>query len=170
MEFLITPNADFECEYRDYIEELGEEERYPFPLDFDHSDFNAMLLKINRFELGIDLPDGYVSSSTYWLVNQHNCLIGVSNLRHRLNESLTFAGGHIGLGIRPSFRGCGFGKVLLTKTMEKARERNINELSVHCYEDNRGSNALLKACGGILDSVVSLGNECQRVNRYRFDL
>jgi len=40
---LIKPCADFKASYDGYIRELGDEERYPFPLDFDHSDFPALL-------------------------------------------------------------------------------------------------------------------------------
>ena len=43
---LVTPGMAWQVSYNSYIEELGEEERYPFPMDFDHHDFAAMLQKI----------------------------------------------------------------------------------------------------------------------------
>lgn len=42
---LIKPSIKYQASYLSYIEELGDEERYPFPLDFDHRDFPAMLAR-----------------------------------------------------------------------------------------------------------------------------
>lgn len=116
---LIRPNVEYEQSYRTYIQELGDEERYPFPLDFDHTDFKELLAKLEVFRNGNDLPEGVVPSSTYWLVDEKE-LLGVSNLRHHLNDRMRHAGGHIGLGIRPSQRGDGLGNQLLALTLSKA--------------------------------------------------
>jgi predicted acetyltransferase len=96
---LIRPSPEFEPSYREYIRELGDEERYPFPLDFDHSDFAALLQRLADLEAGENLPSGYVSSSTYWLAEGEE-IVGVSNLRHTLNQEIKWRGGHIGLGVR----------------------------------------------------------------------
>ena len=65
---LILPVSEYETSYKKYIEELGDEERYPFLLDFDHSDFSKLLKKLDNFSNGIDLPEGFVPATTYWLV------------------------------------------------------------------------------------------------------
>lgn len=46
---LILPDSKYEASYKKYIKELGDEERYPFPLDFDHSDFSKLLKKLDNF-------------------------------------------------------------------------------------------------------------------------
>ena len=148
---LIKPTLDYQASYLSYIEELGDEERYPFPLDFDHSDFNALLSQINDFEQGINLPIGYVPSSTYWLMDGDE-IIGVSNLRHHLNDLLLEAGGHIGLSTRPSMRGQGLGIKLLQMTLEQASQMGIIEVHIHCYADNPASAKMIEACGGVFDS------------------
>lgn len=107
---LIRPNHEYEASYREYIRELADEERYPFPLDFDYLDFPALLDRLADFEAGRKLPAGYVASSTYWLVESGD-IIGVSNLRHSLNEEIRRCGGHLGLGIRPTHRGRGLGNL-----------------------------------------------------------
>lgn len=57
---LILPNREYEQSYREYILELGEEERYPFPLDFDHSDFEEMRgLGLGVRLLGLTLEKAY---------------------------------------------------------------------------------------------------------------
>lgn len=152
---IIAPDSNYEQSYCRYIEELGDEERYPFPLDFDHHDFPAMLQKINNFARGRHLPEGYVPSSTYWLIVDGE-LAGVSNLRHFLNSRLRQAGGHIGLGIRPSFRGQKWGAYLMQHTISFAHERGVEKIHIHCYANNAASAATIRRCGGkLLDTVAS---------------
>ena len=121
---LVKPCASYAISYRKYIDELGNEERYPFPMDFDHSDFTAMLNKHADFEAGNNLPDGFVPSATYWLVYEDE-LIGVSNLRLTMNDALKHYGGHIGLGIRPRYRGQGLGNTLMALTIQEAIAKQI---------------------------------------------
>lgn len=160
---LILPGPAYESSYRSYIEELGDEERYPFPLDFDHSDFAQLLARLEEFRTGVNIPEGYVPSTTYWLV-QGDELLGVSNLRHHLNDRIRHAGGHIGLGIRPSQRGRGLGTALLQLTIAEAVSRGITEIHVHCHKHNTPSARMIVASGGVLDSELSLdsGEEVQR--------
>ena len=160
---LVQPEQKYRSSYLTYIEELGDEERYPFPLDFDHSDFNAMLNRIDDFRLGRNLPDGYVPSTTYWLVEDDE-ILGVSNLRHSLNDDLYEAGGHIGLGVRPSSRRLGVGVKLLTLTLNEAKSIGINDVHIHCYAENQASTALIELCGGKLHSSIVQG--VNTVNRY----
>lgn len=160
---LVLPDAQYEQSYRAYIAELGDEERYPFPLDFDHSDFSAMLSKLQDFDRGIDLPDGFVPSTTYWLI-EDNELAGVSNLRHYLNDRIRYAGGHIGLGIRPSQRGKGLGKLLMKLTLEKAGALGIQPVHIHCYKHNESSARMILANEGRLESEIGEGGEV--IQRY----
>src|SRR5690606_558446 len=132
---LIEPSADFEASYHAYIAELGDEVRYPFPLDFDHSDFAQLLQRLRDIRAGIGVPEGYAASATFWLVEGTE-LLGVSNLRLELTERLREHGGHIGLGIRPSQRGRGLGKLLLKLTIAEARKHGIAQVHVHCLKHN----------------------------------
>ena len=168
---LVHPQSVFKASYLSYIEELGEEERYPFPLDFEHRDFEAMLQRNEDFEQGINLPEGFVPSSTRWLI-QDTLIIGVSSLRHFLNDDIAFVGGHIGLGIRPSCRKKGFSKKLLELTLQEAFVRNMREVHIHCYSNNVASKAMIISCGGVLHSEVELDSESDVhkrvfVSRYR---
>ena len=162
---LVRPSTRYESSYRAYIEELGDEERYPFPLDFDHKDFPALLRRLNDFEAGRNLPEGYVPSSTYWLV-ENGELVGVSNLRHFLNERIFNAGGHIGMGIRPQARGRGLGNLLLSLTIAEAHKRGIGELHIHCHKHNEASAGMIMANAGILVSEISDGTSADLIQRW----
>ena len=37
---LVFPSSKYSPSYNAYIEELGDEVRYPFPMGFDHQDFD----------------------------------------------------------------------------------------------------------------------------------
>jgi len=166
---LVKPSAHYQQSYNQYIQELGSEERYPFPLDFPHQDFPKLLARLQEIEQGLNLPDGYVASSTYWLV-QNEELVGVSNLRHTLNERIEFMGGHNGLGIRPSMRGKGLGRMLMELTLAEAREKGIECAHIHCEKDNVASAKLIQSVGGVLHSEVSGPEHPGLVLRYLVDL
>lgn len=160
---LILPDADYEQSYCQYIAELGEEERYPFVMDFPHLPFNALVERLNNLARGIDVPQGAVANHTFWLVNQ-NMLIGVANLRPFLTPSIANIGGHIGLGIRPSMRGKGWSKQLLLATLAKAAEYDLDTVTIHTHSDNKQANAMILSCGCEFDSAVTddAGNEVLR--------
>lgn len=166
---LILPSAKYQASYCTYIKELGEEERYPFPLDFDHQDFNAMLARIESFRQGQNLPEGYAASTTYWLIDNDE-LIGVSNLRHDLTPQIERAGGHIGLSIRPSYRGKGLGKLLLRLTLEQAQIMGIKEAHIHCEATNPASAAMIIANGGKLHSEIADERHTATIQRFRIHL
>ena len=166
---LVKPGMEYEQSYRAYVHELGDEKRYPFPMGFDCSNFQALIQRLENFQNGIDIPEGFVPSTTYWLV-QGNELLGVSNLRHCLNERIRHIGGHIGLGIRPAQRGRGLGKELLKRTIEEAVKKGIAPIHLHCHKHNQPSARMIVANGGLLESELQevSGEVVQRyvVQRY----
>ena len=151
---LVKPSKKYQESYDRYIKELGCEERYPFPLDFDYSNFDAYLSKIDDFTKGKDLPKGYVQSSTLWLI-LNNEIVGVTNLRHRLNPSLKQCGGHIGLSIKPSDRGKNLGKALMEMSINYlSNNLGVKTIHIHCHKSNAASSNTIKACGGALHSEI----------------
>lgn len=162
---LVLPGVGYEGSYRDYIAELGAEERYPFQMDLPHGDFSALLERLRDFAAGLRVPNGYVRTSTYWLVEGGE-LIGVSSLRHHLSKALAECGGHIGLGIRPSYRGRGLGRTLLALTLREARRIGLDDVHVHCHKGNEASVRMILANGGVLHSETSAGDAGARVQRY----
>jgi predicted acetyltransferase len=160
---LALPSIEYKDSYLEYIKELGNEERYPFPMDFDYSNFEALLEKIEQFSKGLNLPAGYVPSSTFWLVDSRE-IIGVTNIRHYLNSEIEHCGGHIGLGIRPAYRGKGLGGYLMKLSIEKLKGMGVNSVHIHCYKENIASSKAIRSSGGVLASELPLQNRV--VQRY----
>lgn len=150
---IVRPSKKYQSSYIEYIKELGDEERYPFTLDFDYENFDALLARLDNFSNGVNLPNGYVPSTTLWLVKGQE-LIGVTNLRHFLNSQIEYCGGHIGLGIRPSYRGLKLGRFLMEKSINKLNEMGVNNVHIHCYKANLASSSAIISNGGELDSEI----------------
>ncbi len=151
---LITPTVEYEQSYRSYIEELGSTERYPFTLDFEFDDFPTLVARLHNHSLGIDLPDGWVPHTTFWLLEENN-IVGVSSLRHRMTKRLRRLGGHIGFGVRPSAQGRGVAKELLRQTLDQAGRLGITEAILICLKENAASARVIQANGGQLESEYS---------------
>lgn len=164
---LIAPKLNFKADYDKYIQELGNEERYPYPMDLPHHDFEALIQLLHDYSEGRNLPVEMVPNTTFWLVNKQE-IVGVAHLRHTLNSALSHAGGHIGVGVRPKYRGKGLSKKLLEMTLAKALQLNIQEVHIHCYKDNAVSANMIKSVGAILSSelTIELGAKQKIVQRY----
>ncbi|MDT0594843.1 GNAT family N-acetyltransferase [Glaciecola petra] len=167
---LIKPVVEFEginlkSTYDAYINELENEERYPYPMDLDHEDFVSFVALLNDYSKGQNLPDFLVPNTTFWLI-QDNEIVACSHLRHTLNKQLTEAGGHIGFGVRPSYRGKGLGKVLLEQTLQQAKLNDINAVHIHCYASNLASVGLIKSVGANLIASRALSQEKQTLLKF----
>lgn len=158
---LVKPHLRFKESYNNYINELANEERYPLTMDFDHTNFDSFLNKLREYENGESLQEGHVANITYWLVEGSE-IIGVSNLRPKLNEQIQYCGGHIGLGIRPSKRGQNFGSRLLELTIQEAWKLGLTELHIHCYKSNLASAKVIQANNGRLHSEITQDQVVQR--------
>lgn len=162
---LIEPTVELESEFLEMIEDwrISSEKRVPFVLDLDTSSFQEMVDQLHRYSQGEDIPENFVPHTTYWLINQDRRILGVVNIRHRLNERLLKIGGHIGYGIRPSERRKGYATAILRLALEKAKMLKLDKVLVTCSKDNIGSAKTIIKNGGILESEELMnGNTVQR--------
>lgn len=163
---LLTPTTDLQEEYLDFYNEWKDsgETMIPWVITKDPSNFPAMVQELLDAHNGINLPDSWVPDSTYWLVTDHNRIVGVVNIRHSLTEHLFNAGGHIGYGIRPSERRKGYATKLLALSLEKAKQLNITKALIVCDEGNTASEKTILHNGGLRDEdfIEEDGNVVRR--------
>src|SRR4051812_33177248 len=78
--------------------ELGSGENGFSGTDYDvgQDTLDAFLQRLVDRESALNLPDGLVPSTTFWLVDDDGQVLGMTRLRHHLNEGLRIHGGHIG--------------------------------------------------------------------------
>lgn len=104
-----------------------------------------------EYSRGANLPEGFVSDTTYVLTCQDGRYLGLFNLRHELNDFLKEGPGHIGYIIRKEYRGQSYATTGLALTIRKAREIGIRgELYLSVHKDNPASFKAMLNNGGYI--------------------
>jgi len=104
-------------------------------------------------DLGVDLKNGRVPQTTYWLyVDGIPC--GMILIRRRINESLLKRGGHIGYYIKKDHRRKGYGKKMLSLCLDFLRKEGLERVLITCNVDNVGSQKIIEGNNGILENIV----------------
>ena len=98
-------------------------------------------------------PPGYVPDSTYLCYREDDkVLVGIINIRHRLNEGLLEHGGHIGYAIHPAFRNRGYAKEQLRLALQICRDKlGLKRVLLTCNADNPASQAVITRLGGVYE-------------------
>lgn len=164
--FLAKPTIELRDAYISFYEEWKEsnENMVPWVISKDPSDFEDMLQFLAESEIEEHIPAGWVPSSTYWLVDEEQKVVGAVNIRHGLTEKLLNCGGHIGYGIRPSERRKGYATAILALALQKTEELGIDRVLVCCDKENIGSERTILKNGGVFESefIEDDGNVVRR--------
>ena len=100
------------------------------------------------------IVDGWkVPSTTFWLYVD-GVPVGFDSVRHFLTDALSKAGGHIGYGIAPQFRGKGYGNEILRLLLDKAYEIGVEKALLTIHLDNSASQAVALANGGVITETT----------------
>ena len=129
------------------------------------ADFDSYMRLLEYYAAGRGLPEGHVRSNNYWL-REGAQLLGRSQLRHLLSPELEHEGGHIGYDIRPARRGRGYGTLILTLTLEKARASGFERVLLTCDTDNTPSARIIERHGGQLDDRRISRRTGKLISRY----
>ena len=110
---------------------------------------------------GTNLKEGRVPA-TFLIAENDGNLVGRTSIRHELNDFLFNFGGHIGYGVRPSYRRQGFATEILRQSLALINGLGVTEVLVTCAEDNLGSIKVIESQGGILENSVNFEGILQR--------
>lgn len=162
---LVQPSAKYKKSFIEaYQEFLDRGENKGF------QNFSRYVAQTRGWAKGLGLPKGYIPATHYWLI-YGNEYIGEVSIRHRLTPKLKQLGGHIGYGIRPSKRRCGYGTRLLALALLKAKRLKLKCVLVTCDEDNIGSRKIIEANGGRLQDIIKTKlNPGKRTMRWWIEL
>lgn len=153
---LIAPSLEFEKAFAAFYEDFAINDT----ANADHyfagkSDFPHYVQRLSDESKGINLREGYVPCSHFWLVGTDKSLQGVIRIRHNIdNEFLSLEAGHIGYDIAPSYRGNGKGKLMLKLALPKVKELGILKALVTADEDNFASRKVIEANGGQFEKTI----------------
>lgn len=128
---------------------------------------DTLLQRFEDYRNGVNLPDGYVPATTFWLVDGDE-LIGACGIRHRLNDFLEQFGGHIGYAIRPSKWRQGYGTLQLKLALQEAGKLGIERVLITCDDQNIGSARVIEKNGGVHQDTIDreVEGKTRQVRRY----
>lgn len=130
----------------------------------DYKDYDSYLQ-------GLDSPGSaeWIPDSTYFCLDEErNIFVGAVNIRHYLNESLLFDGGHIGDGVRPSERRKGIGTKMIALALEECKKLGIYKVLMVCNKSNVASAKTIINNGGVLENEINVNGVIEQ--RYWIEL
>lgn len=151
-------------EYNSKINGVGGLYRY---LD----NYEEWLLKLEE-DCIREVTEDKVPARTYFLVRVNdNKIVGMVNIRTKLNQKLMDFGGNIGYSIRPTERGKGYNKINLYLALKICKEYGIKKALLDADKDNPASWRTMEALGAKLDAEEkSEMEDCDIVRFYSIDV
>ena len=170
---LVFPSEEYKEQIQEFVEEFRKNGENVIPgsggLDKLPS-FEEWLKKINE-DLSKETVEekGRVQATQYIAVSiGDNKIIGVIQLRYRLNEHLYNYGGHIWDSIRPLERNKGYSTEMIGLALKEAKKVGIGNVLMTCNKENKASARTIMKNGGILENEVE--NEGKITQRYWISL
>lgn len=117
------------------------------------------------------VKDGLVPATQYIYVREEDRkIIGMIQIRHRLNDFLEKFGGHIGYCIAPEERRNGYGTDMLRLALKECRKIGLEMVLVTCLHRNEGSRRVIMNNGGIFESMAHETSRNLYLERYWIDI
>lgn len=168
---LVLPTMDYKCEIMDYKREFIE--------NGDSMDGTSGLRNSSTFEEWYraiydnlkeeTVREGLVQATTYLAISlDDGRLIGMIDIRHRLNDFLFNFGGHIGYSVKKSERHRGYATEMLALALKECINLDIKKVLITCDKDNIASAKTITNNGGVMENEVQEGDEI--IQRYWISL
>lgn len=166
---LLSPSRDYKQSFENVLAELRQTNEMGFWKDVGSpGTIEEYIQRRLDHAKGKNLPKDWIPASTYWLIEEREC-IGETSIRHELTEHLRNVGGQIGYWIRPSRRKQGYGTVILRLALQKARDLGLRKIVITCDETNVPSRKIIERNGGVFERAYDMGRDAPKKLIYWID-
>ncbi len=165
---LVFPDTRYKEEIKSYRDEFlthGEHMHGGVGLH-DSETIEHWLLACSENQDERTVHKGRVPNTVFLALDENERLVGMINIRHRLNDYYEKYGGHIGYGVRPSERGKGYAKQMLAFALVEASKLGLEKVLITCSTHNVASAKTIRHNGGIFESEVFDPHDQTMTERY----
>lgn len=116
----------------------------------------AWISYVRKFEQPDTVPEGMVQADQFLYIRKaDDCLAGMIQVRHELNEKLALTGGHIGYSVLPKERRKGIATQMLKDVLPWCRNLGLTQVLLTCRKDNIGSRNVILANHGVYEGDIA---------------
>jgi len=136
------------------------------------NNYEGWLEKLNNDKNRVS-SDDIVPALTYFLIRKYDDkIVGMINIRLRLNDKLKKYGGHIGYGIRPTERVKGYNKINLYLALKVLEDYGNKDAMLQAETYNIASWKTMESLGGIRTKTFDIdkNGKIEHVYEYHFNI
>lgn len=169
---LVFPTEEYKVQVEDFLQEHFDNNEFELHGDGGLDtikDFDKWLDKIRNDVK--DTNEKHRVPATLFLAvrKSDNRIVGIIQIRHKLNERLLKDCGHIGDGVRPSERKKGYATEMIKLALEECKKLGIRRVLMTCYKENVASGKSIQNNGGILENEI-IDEAGKTIQRYWISL
>lgn len=170
---LITPRAEYAPQiaaYRQEFLDAGSSMDGTGPL-VRLADPLAWIDEVGRYTDPATTPANLVPATQFLAVRESDGrLVGMLQVRHRLNEWLEKFGGHIGYSVRPDERRKGYASEQLRLALPRCKDLGLARVLITCIQGNEASRKVILKNGGVYENTTYEPNRKVYLERYWINL
>lgn len=164
---LVFPTKEYKEKILDFLQEFNGGTIHGCG-GLDRLDIDEWFEKIKE-DLVKDTPTRVSATLFIAIRKSDQKIVGIIQIRHKLNDFLLLYGGHIGDSIRPSERRKGYATEMIRLALNECRNLGIDRVLMTCDVNNIGSEKSIINNGGILENIV-VDEDGNNMKRYWIDL
>ena len=160
--YLVAPSMKYEQQAINLIDEVSQTDFDPelrfagfAHLQEYRNNFEKWLERLDNMSHEETVDTGHVPANTFFAVRKcDGKVIGIIDVRHRLNDYMLKFAGHIGYTVLPSERRKSYGHQQLMLALEFCKTLGLKRVLITCTDGNIASAKTIEKSGGVLENKI----------------